>query len=72
MLENDEIKLIQSVGEKIRNRRLEINLSQELLCYDANIPRNQVGRIERGEINTTIVTLHKICKALKMDIRELF
>jgi transcriptional regulator with XRE-family HTH domain len=72
VLENDEIKLIQSVGEKIRNRRLEINLSQEILCYDANIPRNQVGRIERGEINTTIVTLHKICKALKMDIRELF
>ena len=72
MLENDEIKLIQSVGEKIRNRRLEINLSQEILCYDANIPRNQVGRIERGEINTTIVTLHKICKALKMDIKELF
>lgn len=72
MLENDEIKLIQSVGEKIRNRRLEINLSQETLCYDANIPRNQVGRIERGEINTSIVTLHKICKALKMDIRELF
>lgn len=72
MLENDEIKLIQSVGEKIRNRRLEINLSQETLCYDANIPRNQVGRIERGEINTTIITLHKICKALKIDIRELF
>jgi len=72
VLENDEIKLIQSVGEKIRNRRLEINLSQEILCYDANIPRNQVGRIERGEINTTIVTLHKICKALKMDIKELF
>ena len=72
MLENDEIKLIQSVGEKIRNRRLEINLSQETLCYDANIPRNQVGRIERGEINTSIITLHKICKALKMDIRELF
>lgn len=72
MLENDEIKLIQSIGEKIRNRRLEINLSQETLCYDANIPRNQVGRIERGEINTTILTLHKICKALKMDIKELF
>jgi len=72
VLENDEIKLIQSVGEKIRNRRLEINLSQETLCYDANIPRNQVGRIERGEINTSIITLHKICKALKMDIRELF
>ena len=72
MIENEEIELIKSVGEKIRKRRLELNLSQELLSYDANIPRNQVGRIERGEISTSITTLHKICKALKIDIKELF
>jgi len=72
VVENDEIELIKSVGEKIRIRRLEINLSQELLSYDANIPRNQVGRIERGEINTSIVTLHKICKVLKISIKDLF
>jgi len=72
VLENEEIELIKSVGEKIRKRRLELNLSQELLSFDANIPRNQVGRIERGEISTSITTLHKICKALKIDIKELF
>lgn len=72
VIENDEIELIKSVGEKIRLRRLEINLSQELLSYDANIPRNQVGRIERGEISTSITTLFKICKALKIDIKDLF
>ncbi|WP_310560161.1 helix-turn-helix transcriptional regulator [Flavobacterium sp.] len=72
MLENDEITLVKSVGEKIRLRRLEINLSQETLSYDANIPRNQVGRIERGEISTSITTLHKICKALKIEMRDLF
>lgn len=72
MIENDEIELIKIVGEKIRMRRLEINLSQETLSYDANIPRNQVGRIERGEISTSITTLHKICKALKIEIRDLF
>lgn len=72
MVENDEIELIKSVGEKIRKRRLEINLSQELLSYDANIPRNQVGRIERGEISTSITTLYKICKALKINIKDLF
>ncbi|MFA5556001.1 MAG: helix-turn-helix transcriptional regulator [Flavobacteriaceae bacterium] len=42
------------------------------MSYDANIPRSQVGRIERGEISTSITTLHKICKALKIDIKELF
>ncbi|MFV8327632.1 helix-turn-helix domain-containing protein [Flavobacterium sp. ZS1P14] len=72
MLENDELTLIKSVGEKIRLRRLELNLSQETLSYDANIPRNQVGRIERGEISTSITTLHKICKALEIEIRDLF
>lgn len=72
MIENEEIELIKGVGEKIRLRRLELNLSQEILSYDANIPRNQIGRIERGEISTTISTLYKICKALKIEIRELF
>lgn len=72
MVENEEIELIKSVGEKIRLKRLELNLSQEILSYDANIPRNQIGRIERGEISTTISTLYKICKALKIEIRELF
>ena len=72
MIENDEIELIKSVGDKIRMKRLELNLSQETLSYDANIPRNQVGRIERGEISTSITTLLKFCKDLKIEIRDLF
>ena len=72
MVEREEIEIIKSVGDKIRLRRLELNLSQEILSYDANIPRNQIGRIERGEINTSITTLHKICKALKIQIKDLF
>ena len=72
MIESEEIELIKSVGEKIRQKRIELNLSQEILSYDANIPRNQVGRIERGEISTSITTLYKICKALNMELKELF
>ena len=68
---NDEIELIKSIGGKIRERRLELNLSQEIVSYDANVPRNQVGRIERGKISTIITTFHKICKALKIEIKEL-
>ena len=72
MIENDEIQLIKSVGDKIKKRRLELDLSQETLSLDANIPRNQVGRIERAEINTSIVSLFKICKVLKIDMADLF
>ena len=72
MVDNEEILLVKSVGEKIRHIRTELNLSQESLSFDADIPRNQVGRIERGEISTTITTLSKICKALKIELRDLF
>ena len=72
MIDNEEILLVKSVGKKIRQRRAELNLSQESLSFDADIPRNQVGRIERGEISTSITTLLKICKALKIEIKDLF
>lgn len=72
MKELDEIELIKSVGNKIRDARILRGLSQATLSYDANIPKNQVGRIERGEISTSITTLFKICKALNIQIQELF
>jgi transcriptional regulator with XRE-family HTH domain len=72
VVDNEEILLVKSIGEKIRQIRTELNLSQESLSFDADIPRNQVGRIERGEISTSITTLSKICKALKIEIKDLF
>lgn len=71
MVEKNEIRFIKSVGKKLREKRLSKNLSQAMLSYDANIPKSQIGRIERGEINTTIGTLFKICTALDIDFKEL-
>lgn len=69
---DEEIKFIIEVGKKIQVKRKELNLSQETLSFDADIPRNQIGRIERGEINTSLITLFKISKALNIDIIDLF
>lgn len=71
MIKENEIRFIKSVGKKLREKRLSKNLSQINLASDANIPESQIGRIERGEINTTIGTLYKICVALGIDISEL-
>ncbi len=46
-------------------------LSQEDLANDADIPINQVGRIERGEINPSLSTLHAISKALSIPMQDL-
>lgn len=71
MIENDEIAFIKLIGKKIRQKRIEQKLSQEILSFDADIPRNQIGRIERGEINTSLGTLYKICKALKIEVKDI-
>ena len=47
-------------------------LSQEMLANDANIPINQIGRIERAEISTQLTTIYKIMIALEVKIDDLF
>ena len=64
-------KFIKSFGEHIKKLRIKKNMSQESLAFDADIPINQIGRIERGEINTTISTVNAIAKALEIHPREL-
>ncbi len=63
---------IINFGVHLRKLREKNNMSQQDLANDCNISKRQIGRIERGEISTTISTLYKICKALKIEIRELF
>ena len=47
-------------------------MSQEELANTAEIPISQVGRIERGEINTTLVTVKALSDALEIDLTTLF
>ncbi|RZK26881.1 MAG: XRE family transcriptional regulator [Flavobacterium sp.] len=66
-----EDNFLQLVGLRVKKLREERNLSQEDLANDCNIPKSQIGRIERAEINTTLRTLYKISTALKVEPVEL-
>ncbi|WP_454802840.1 helix-turn-helix domain-containing protein [Mucilaginibacter phyllosphaerae] len=57
------------MGRRIRELRLSRGLSQEQLGNIAGIAVSQVGRIERGEINTTLSTLVIIAKALDASVQ---
>ncbi|TVZ26797.1 helix-turn-helix protein [Gillisia sp. Hel_I_86] len=63
---------IKSFGDKLRETRKLKNFSQEQLAFEADIPISQVGRIERGEVNTTISTVSVLAKALKVSPKTLF
>ncbi len=71
MINNKNIAFIKAFGLKLRQLRKARNLSQEKLAYDANVPISQIGRIERGEINTTISTLYHLSQALQVEPDEL-
>ena len=62
---------IKNFGENLRRIRKEREISQESLSYEADIPLSQIGRIERGEINTTISTVFVLAKALEVEPKDL-
>lgn len=60
------------IGENIKRIRESKNISQEELSLRTEISRNQIGRIERGTLNTGISTLFEIAKGLEVDIKVFF
>lgn len=72
MINVKDKKFINAFGKNLKKIRKEAGLSQEDLANDADIPLSQVGRIERGEVNTTISTVYVLASALKVHITDLF
>lgn len=67
-----DLEYIKSFGENLRKIRTSKKMSQETLAYSSDIPISQVGRIERGEINTTISTVKALANALAVSVKDLF
>ena len=69
MKNNDTIK---KLGQKIRIERQKRKMSQEKLAELADLNRNFVGMIERGETNLTVKKLKNIANVFDIDIMDLF
>lgn len=68
----EEKLFIRDFGMNLRALREERNLSQTKLEAIAGLSKNQVWRIENGEVNTTISNLKLLAKALDIHISQLF
>jgi len=71
MQETDSI-VLKKIGDKVREIRLHKKMTQKELAFDLDIEISQITRIETGKINTSILNLFKIAKALEVDIKEFF
>ena len=59
-------------GQKVREERARLGLSQEELAGRAGVHRTYIGMIERAEKNITLENIEKIAKALKIKIADFF
>ncbi len=65
-------ELLKMIGANVRRIRTENNITMESLSFESGIEYRQIGRIERGEVNTTVMSLFRIAKVLNTDIRNFF
>ncbi|MCL6273848.1 helix-turn-helix domain-containing protein [Muricauda sp. 2012CJ35-5] len=71
-LSREEKLFIRDFGMNLKALREERNLSQTKLEAISGLSKNQVWRIENGEVNTTISNLVLLSSALEIEIPELF
>jgi len=58
-------------GERVRQLRLEMEMSQEEFAAKVEIHRTYIGGIERGERNPTLTMIARLAVALKVRPADL-
>jgi transcriptional regulator with XRE-family HTH domain len=53
-----------SLGEELHKARMVAGLTQEELAFKADVSRNYISLLERGEKSPTVKLLLRLCKAL--------
>lgn len=65
-------EIAKSIGQRIRNYRIQQGLSQEKLAEFSGCHPTYIGQLERGEKNATIESIEKIALALNIPLSTLF
>jgi transcriptional regulator with XRE-family HTH domain len=62
---------VRRLARNIRVRRLELNLSQEAVAFDAGLSARHYQQVESGSANPTYHTLFEVARVLKSAIADL-
>lgn len=60
------------VGDRIRILRTEKGLSQEELAHRAGMSTSHIGKLERGQKNSSLSSIEKVTNALEITLEDLF
>ena len=70
-MKNRDEELLKELASKIRNRRVELNLSQEKLAENCGFDRTYISLLERAKRNPSYLSLLKLCVGLEIELNEL-
>lgn len=60
--------LVKDLGEIIKNRRKELNITQPHLAELAKVSTNTLYKLERGQGNPSLDVLNKLTEVLGMEL----
>lgn len=63
--------ILVKFGNRVREKRTALKLSQEELAELAGVHRTYIGMIERAEKNITLSNIERIAKALSVSLDQL-
>lgn len=62
----------QRLARGLRRAREAVGWSQERAAEEAEINPRHYQKLEEGSVNATLRTLERLCKAYRVDMRDLF
>ena len=65
-------EIAKTIGQRVRNYRIEKGLSQEKLAELSGCHPTYIGQVERGEKNATLESIEKIASAMNISLAQLF
>jgi transcriptional regulator with XRE-family HTH domain len=61
-----------AIGRRVRELRRQLEISQEELAERADLHRNYVGSVERGERDIGITAISHLASALGVSLADFF
>ena len=66
------MKITESFGNRIKEIRQTLNISQEELSFRSELHRTYISSIELGKRNVSLVNIEKLAIALECEITDFF
>ena len=64
--------ILSTIGLNIKLQRIKNNFNQDKLAELSSISQKYLSSIECAKVNPSITVIVKICRALKIDLNEIY